>query len=135
MRSRKGLDVKAEVAGKQASEYQTSDLECDARGETKDGFGKQAFNIASGILKLMKDAFNAFGQGIERGIKFRRVSDSLVGVPGEITPLTVSCVMSACSLRLKAFVSQNVAFVDGMQHNFSGQSLVRVSWHEIIGQR
>ncbi|MFN8528360.1 MAG: hypothetical protein U0670_07100 [Anaerolineae bacterium] len=42
-------------------------------------FCQEPFEIAPGVLQGMKDLFNAFADGVEQAVKFRRVLLVLIG--------------------------------------------------------
>lgn len=57
------------------------------------GFSQQAFQVASGILKAMKNTFNVFADMAQQLVKLRRV---LVGLIGIQTRLPVSARTDVC---------------------------------------
>ena len=58
--------------------------------QTQDGFSKQAFNIAAGILDLMEDTFNSLPDAAKPAIQPRSVLVMLIGAsrcPNQIVGL------------------------------------------------
>src|SRR5258708_40222438 len=91
-------------------EDKTSDFDNDSGAKTLNGFRQQALDIASGILKAVKRAFDMFTNAVEQSVKFGWILQRLVGTFGG--PDAVACVLANVGLPIgtdKAFINKEVA--------------------------
>src|SRR5258706_5393795 len=114
-------------------EDKTSDFDNDSGAKTLNGFRQQALDIASGILKAVKRAFDMFTNAVEQSVKFGWILQRLVGTFGG--PDAVASVLVNVGLpgvTDKAFVTKDVAVPDMLRNNLSRFALVSIGSHQVI---
>src|SRR5260370_16658965 len=65
-----------------------SNFDNDTGAKTLNGFSQEALDIASGILKAVKGAFDVFTNAVEQSVELRRVLQRLVSPFGGPNPIT-----------------------------------------------
>src|SRR5258708_18244417 len=114
----------------------TSNFDNDTGAKTLNGFSQEALDIASGILKAVKGAFDVFTNAVEQWVELRRVLQRLVSPFGG--PNTITCVLADVGLPVvtdKAFVAKDVTVPDVLQNALSGFTLVGIGCHQVIHHR
>src|SRR5258707_6243007 len=112
---------------------ETGDFDNDSGTQTLNGFCQQTLDIASGILKAVKSAFNVFTNAVEQSVKFGRILQRLVGTFGG--PDAVARVLADVGLPVvtdKAFVTKDVAVPDVLQNDLGGLTLVDIGCYQVI---
>ncbi len=93
------------------------------------------FNVASGILQLMKGRFDAFAHALELIVENCRILDSLgvtFGVPHAVLPGFKDAGLP--SVAQKAFIGTHVAVADMTQDGFRGSALSGVRQNQVVNQ-